>query len=115
MKSILAVDKDIFSKKLSDQIQAGKILLEYSINTISDLEVLKKDSKIWSEYNEELLKQSFSKPENEYKNEYKKCVLAMGALGNQNINEKSKEHKNKILKKTNCLESILNRIDLIPK
>jgi hypothetical protein len=107
--------KRYISKKLLEQIQSGKRLLAYSVNVLNDLETFKKSSKEWSKYNEELLKQSFSRPENDYKNEYRKCVLEIGVLGNQNLNEKTDEHKNKIKKKINCLESILKRIDLIPE
>ncbi|MDR0604322.1 MAG: hypothetical protein LBG80_08490 [Bacteroidales bacterium] len=113
MKSELIIDKEIFAEKLSEQIKLGKILLERNINSIDDLESLKKDSKDWSDYNGELLKRSFSIPDNEYKNEYKKSVLGWGVLGNKSFTEKVKECKNNIQKRINCLESIHKRIDLM--
>jgi hypothetical protein len=114
MKSKLLIGKDTFSQKLDGQIKSGKALLEFVINTVDDLDIIKKNSKVWSDYNEELLKQSFSVPENEYKSEYKKSVLGWGALGNKSLAEKIKDCKNNIQKRINCLESIHKRIDLIP-
>jgi hypothetical protein len=113
--TVLIIAKNKFSQNLSDQIKSGKNLMEYAVNTLEDLEFLKRNSKIWSEYNDELLKQSFSVQKNEYKDEYNKCVLVIGSLGNKSLDEKAKEHKTIIQKRVNCLESILNRLDLIPE
>jgi len=113
MKSKL-LNKEEFSLKLSKQIITGKELLIFSVKTIEDLDIFKKNSKIWSEFNLELLKQSFSESNNEYKNEYEKCVLIIAALGNFSLHEKSMDIKDKIKKRLNCLESIQNRLELIP-
>lgn len=114
MKSRLIIEKNIFSQKLSDQIKSGNDLLKYPINNLDNLEVIKRDYKKWSSYNEEILKQSFSEPENEYRSEYKKSVFIAGKIGNFSVNEKSNDLKDKIQKRIYSLESILSRVDLFP-
>ena len=113
MKSKLVIDADIFSQKLSKQIVAGKALLAVPVNTFNDFGVLRNECKKWSDFNEELLKLSFSISENEYKDEYKKCFIAFGSIGNLSLDERCKNFKETIQKRIICLESIHNRIEII--
>ena len=108
----LIADKSVFCDKLNSQIASGKALLVKNVCSESDLVSLKNDSKIWSDYNLELLKQSFNNSDNVYSLEYQK-IFKMGFLGTHTLTGDVKDCKDVVHKRILVLESILNRIDLI--
>jgi predicted nucleotide-binding protein len=124
--SKLVKDPELFKTEIEKRIELGNILLSndvpviptdpyrgYSRNRVSYDETHKKQfianySK-WSDYNVELLKQSFNNPDNEYKDSY----LARGqtaVMGTDII----KEYKDIISRQINNLESLIEKLPLIP-
>lgn len=122
----LVKPKEWFSKELDKQISQGRSMLEIKIwsvpenlrgwgNAIGDpykeqKERLHQQYTIWTEYNKELLRRSFNEPDNEYLKKYSNA-------GNLRLLERSDYFtliQKIICDETTVLESILNKIDLIP-
>lgn len=121
--SKLIIKKDELEKQINDRISKGKNLLNYSVTILSinngrlgksniydeteEKNFLVEYNK-WKKYNVELIKQSFNLSNNEYLIEY------------ENAERKSvwsdfvKERKDDIQKQITVLESLLERLPLIP-
>lgn len=66
----LIVSKDSFKTKLRERIKIGEEILNRQIETDKQFENALNDFGVWSDYNSELLKQSFNVENNEYKEAY---------------------------------------------
>ena len=108
-KSYLITDKEDFS-----QITVGKEMLARQITSHEALDTLKNDISKWSDYNKELLKQSFNNSDNEYLNEYKNIPIYGAFLGTHYLPKEVERYKKEISKYILSLEKIINKIDLIP-
>lgn len=123
----LTKSKESFKKKVEEKIKEGKELLNFEVKIIgkepntynlygystiydktSEQEFLSLYSK-WKEYNIELLNRSFDIDENEYVSKYKDNIS-----NNFLFIEKVDGSKRDIIKQITCLESIIERLDLIP-
>jgi hypothetical protein len=113
-KSYLVVDKSDFSKKINSRMTIGKEMLSRQITSHEALEILKNDISKWSDYNMELLKQSFDNPDNEYLNDYKSSYKHFGFLGVHTLDIDFETQKKKMSGYITGLEKIINKIDLIP-
>jgi len=112
-KTVLIISHSEFGIKLSEQISKGEELLSRSIDREADFEELKADYKIWTDYNYELLKQSFNNISNEYVVAYKSAGYSfMGQLG-EVPNNPVKTEKNLIEYKLENLKSLQSRANLI--
>jgi hypothetical protein len=94
-------------------IQAGRQLKGKTVSTELELEEIKKKIHEWSDYNSELLKQSFDVPDNEYRYKYDHLFIP-GGLGNFTLTERIKQTKDNLEKRIQNLESLNNKISLIP-
>lgn len=122
----LIIQRDRFSEELSKQIAQGKLLLDIKIlstpanlrgweNVLGDpykeqKERLSQQYTIWNDYNKELLRRSFNDPDNDYFETYSNA-------GNLRLLERSDYFTlvQKIISdEITVLESLLNKIDLIP-
>ena len=122
----LIIQRDRFSEELSKQIAQGKLLLDIKIlsapanlrgweNVVGDpykeqKERLSQQYTIWNDYNKELLRRSFNDPDNDYFETYSNA-------GNLRLLERSDYFTlvQKIVSdEITVLESLLNKIDLIP-
>lgn len=65
----------------------------------------------WSDYNTELLKQSFDHSKNEYETVYKNTGIALIITGDEDL---IKEYRNELKRKTEYLESLVEKIPLLP-
>ncbi|MDF2383875.1 nucleotide-binding protein [Nostoc ellipsosporum NOK] len=66
----LIVSKEEFKTVLSDKQTEGQNLYERNVSTRAELEQLKSDYRDWILYISEYLKQSFNKPNNEYRRSF---------------------------------------------
>ena len=131
--SKLIIKKDEFEKQIEDRILKGKKLLEISVKSWTSVKIrdatyldsapkrkqiieydeaeknnfLSEYNK-WKQFNVELLKQSFDIPNNEYRQEYEKAERA--TIWSDWI----KERKEDISKQITVLESLIDRLPLIP-
>ena len=123
----LTKSKESFKKEIEERIEKGKKLLTYEViitrtelskysssgeKTIYDKTSEQKFLSLyfkWKEYNIELLKRSFDIPENEYVSEYKDNI-SKKFLFIEEVDGSKIDIKNQIT----FLESIIERLDLIP-
>jgi hypothetical protein len=113
-KSYLVIDKEEFCQKLQSRIVSGKELLARQITSEEALEKFKVEISEWSDYNLELLKQSFNNPENEYRQEYKKSYIHLGFIGTHSLKDNIETQKKKIARYLTAIENLMNKAELIP-
>jgi hypothetical protein len=113
-KSCLVIDKVEFYQKLQTRIVLGKELLVRQITSEEALERFKAEISEWSDYNLELLKQSFNNPENEYRKEYKKSYIHLGFFGTHSLKDNIETQKKKIARYLTAIENLINKVELIP-
>lgn len=111
--SKLIIDKEEFRTVLNARIATGVEILERPIQRIAELDNAKIDYDLWSDYNEEFLKQSFDNPYNEYKKDYQQEYAVGFYLGESSPQEKLNDFKETVGKKVNVLKKLLSKIDLL--
>lgn len=113
--SKLIISKNEFKEAIEERIAEGNELSKKTIQNSSDLEKLKKDFRLWSDYNSELLKQSFDDPENEYLKEYNDRGSLIGFYNDyrRNPSQEVQDTFEKIDKKVEELEKINSKLGLI--
>jgi predicted nucleotide-binding protein len=111
--SKLVVDKSNFKDTLLKRIEIGSEILARAIQTMPQLDQAKVDFDQWSDYNEELLKQSFNNPQNEYKNDYATEYSVGFYLGGSSPQEKLNDFKENLEKKINVLRRLHAKVDLL--
>ncbi len=128
--SKLIISKDEFAEKITDRINKGKELLNLDVKIISSPSLefgYRRDTTVkyddaeqaefysvynkWDSFNIELLKQSFSNSENDYRKEYENSLYMGSMFGSNDI---VNDEKKTIKKKVDTLESFIERIDIIP-
>jgi hypothetical protein len=114
VRSFLIVEKADFIQKLESRIALANNMLQQQIINAEVLAKLKTEISDWSDYNLELLKQSFDNPDNEYKQEYKNSYQAYSYAGTHSLADMANAQKRKISSYKNYLEKLINKIDLIP-
>lgn len=108
----LLVSKEDAEAKINDRIEKGKELLSRQINSWDQLESVRKDYYKWSDYNEEMLKRLFSN--DSLANEYRSFFGAVIAGGPPSLGDEIKDLNTDIKEKIHRLESIRERLELIP-
>jgi predicted nucleotide-binding protein len=111
----LIKSKSVFKKELEERIKKGEIILGYRINTVEDFNQLKSDYSSWHDYNLELLKQSFNKVHNEYRDDYDKIAewsgLSLG--GRRNPAEQFQAFTEKFTAKIDSLKKLVQKLPLL--
>ena len=110
----LNVERTQFLEKLNSRVEAGEVIYEKPITTVEGLEENEIEFRKWSDYNSELLKQSFTNPNNEYRQIYDGAGSWIGAFGARDPNEQLKNLKERIKRKLEELEKLRDKLDLIP-
>ena len=113
-RSYQITDKMDFSRKINSRISTGKEILSCQIASYEALDIIKNEISKWSDYNIELLKQSFDNPDNEYLSKYKQSYLALDFWGSHSLSIDIETQKRKISSYIKGLDKIANKIDLIP-
>jgi hypothetical protein len=114
-KSYLIMEKTDFAQKINGQIVIGKELLSQQITTAEAFDKFKLEISKWSDYNLELLKQSFDNPDNEYRKDYKSSHFIGGYVGSHSLYEDVERKKKEVSSYIKGLEKILNKLDVIPQ
>ncbi len=117
-----ALIKDIQSFKLilTERISKGRDLFTFRISSEEQLKQNEKEYNEWDDYNEEFLKSAFNNPVNEYRSSYTNSGFMIGVhevtRGASIYDPKFRAMtlKQHLESKTNGLESILTKADLIP-
>ena len=97
--------------RIADRAEKGRKLKEIPICTWHDLEAAKRDYWKWDSYNRELLRQLFTNEElsEEYAGSFG-TVLGV----EPNLGDDTEEFRREVGDKVHCLESISERLELIP-
>lgn len=108
----LTISKDDAKTKLKERIEKGNDLKQRPVETRETIEALKNEFSKWDSFNSELLKRIFSTDELE--KEYAFWGVGYMSFGEPTLGEKiSAVHKD-IDKKIHRLDSIIDRLELIP-
>ena len=100
------------SQKLSDRIVLGEELHARQISNMQQLDTAENEYRRWDSYNAELLKRLFTT--HKFEEEYSWWVGIAAGMYDKSTAEKLKEHKDEILEKIHRLESVRDRLELIP-
>lgn len=110
----LKIWKEEFKNKLQERIIKWKELFEKQINTQEDFEILKTDYSKWNDWNQEYLKQSFNYQDNQYLHDYNWWWVMAIWYWEKYFFDQVKDEKDDIKKKIEKLETLLEKVDLIP-
>lgn len=109
----LLISQDDAKSKLQDRIQKGIELKRIPINSLATLNTAKNEYYKWDSFNTELLKRIFTTEE--HSNEYSHWLYASFGGGDEpSINEKISDLHEKIDRGNHNLDSIIERLELIP-
>lgn len=125
MKTKLTIEKEKFEKELNDYIQSGQLILEkYGKANISQTEfqALEKDYDYWGDEVEELLKQRFDNPQNEYYNSFKNAgsfntsslTAVMRGANPSDIRFRHKYFKDRVEPRIENLISLSKKLKFVP-
>jgi len=78
IRTFLEKPKEVFQQELEERVAKGNELMQKQIGTSDQYYQLSKDFNDWDDYNEELLKRSFNKTQNEYFQDYNDCAMMLG-------------------------------------
>lgn len=98
-------------QKLAERIEKGKGFLKVQITAQGQLEQAKNEYYTWSDYNQELLKQLFT--DESMAEEYSSWI-GIVVSGEENFYDQVKEFLSGVKEKIHRLESISERLELIP-
>lgn len=118
-RTALIVPREKFKSQLIERISLGKQLLNAYIKTEEQLKEQEKFFENWSSYNYELLKVSFNNANNDYKSSYNIAGQMIGVsqvmhgTSIHNLSFRFKMLKERVEAKTNALENILGKADIL--
>lgn len=99
--------------KIQDRIKIGKELLNFNVGTSDELDKLNEKQRKWSEYNNELLLRYFDT--SSIADNYMNCI-GWGSLPiNPSLHEKHRSAVEIINRRVSNLESLIERLELIPE
>lgn len=117
-KTLLNKSKSDFEQELVEQINIGQKIIENRIENDETFTKARREFSEWSDYNLELLKQSFSEPYNEYWRSYDNAGNAIGLFAKigghrQQPGEILNEFIQKVDSKLDNLKKLKNKVKLI--
>jgi predicted nucleotide-binding protein len=107
----LLVSQGEAKAKLAERIDKGKEIKSSQMSSEQDLDAAKKSYYKWNDFNTELLKRLFST--NELANEYSRGI-GVGFFSERSLREEISDFYNDVENKIHRLDSIIERIELIP-
>jgi len=111
-QTLLIVGKEYFQEELNKRIQLGEEINARQIQTDRQFQQAKDDFYSWDDFNSELLKQSFNKPDNEYREQYdnvNRKFIYVSKSPAEELQEFIEDVKNKV----NNLKQLVAKISLI--
>lgn len=110
---LLTISNADLKTAILERVDIGNELLKRDVNTEEEYEKLKRDYRLWSDYNFEYLKQVFNVAENEYRESYNQAGFHF--LGQRGVvqNNPIQTQKNLIKYKLEDLESLLAKSGLL--
>lgn len=116
--TILTKSKAIFKSELTDRIDVGEKIIEDRIENDADFAKAKREYSGWTDYNMELLKQSFDIPLNEYHHSYKSAgnfigIRTITAGSRPNPAQELSKFISRVQAKIDNLTKLKNKVDLL--
>lgn len=109
----LLISRDDAKSKLQERIQKGLAIKQININSLEALEDAKNECSKWNSFNTELLKRIFST--DELAEEYSQWIgIGVIAMRTPSLGEKIADLYKDIDKKIHRIDSIIERLELIP-
>jgi len=114
-KDVLIKSREQFKDELDKRLEIGAEILKKQITNSTELAASQDEFNSWDDYNTELLKQSFDRPNNDYHKEYTYTGFFFGTLGGSrpSLPEMIHDLKSDIEKKYGRLKQIRDKVDLI--
>lgn len=112
VRAELIIPREELKNKIQDRIQKGLELSQVNISSIQNYDDIKSKYYKWTEFNTELLKRSFTG--DEFVSEYNPPFFGMSGLYNESLSEKIIDLRDNIKGKIRRLESLMERLELIP-
>ncbi|MCD4833974.1 MAG: hypothetical protein K8R31_09280 [Bacteroidales bacterium] len=113
-KDVLIISREEFIEKLDKRLEIGSELLRSEITNPKELKQSKGKFSSWDDYNRELLKQSFDRPNNDYHRDYSKAYLDIRyGFNTPSFQALVNGHRSDIKKQQSRLKKIRNKVDLI--
>ena len=107
----LQVTREEAAQKIGERIALGEELFARQISNIEQLDAAENEYRRWNSYNAEMLKRLFTT--HKFEEEYSWWGV-MVSMYDKSPAEKVKEHKNEIREKIHRLESVRDRLELVP-
>lgn len=108
----LLLSREDMKSKIQERIQKGLSFYQRNVSSHEELDKLNADFNTWSEFNSELLKRSFTNEDFRY--EYDGSSFVGVSLYEQSLSEKISDLRDDFQSKIRVLESIMERLELIP-
>src|SRR2546423_2841477 len=108
---VLLVPREEATQKITTQRDKGLALLQMTLNSMEDIEKLKAEKSKWVDYTSELLKRLFSNETLSREFEYVSYSTRMNPSPQEIIRSQHEQIKRRVT----ILESILDRLELIPE
>jgi len=108
----LRVSPDVAASQINDRIGKGRALLDRDVQTVELLDQCEKDYRTWTSYNAELLTRLFTT--NKYKEEYTWWGVGSVSIHPPSPQERLDDLRKDVAEKIQRLESIRERLELIP-
>lgn len=116
-KTLLIKPKSLFEKELAERIAIGAEITKDRIDNDELFGIARKEFSEWSDYNLELLKQSFSEPYNEYWRSYDSSDSGVGLLaaigGRRQPGQALTDFLQRVELKLDNLNKLKNKVSLI--
>ena len=107
----LQVTREEAAQKIGERIALGEELFARQISNMEQLDAAENEYRRWNSYNAEMLKRLFTT--HKFEEEYSWWGV-MVSMYDKSPAEKVKEHKNDIREKIHRLESVRERLELVP-
>lgn len=108
----LRVSPEIAAEKINERISLGEEIRQRDVTTVEQLETSSNDYRRWSSYNIDLLNRLFTTPK--FAEEYAWWGVAGVSLYESSPQEKLNELRKDVGEKIHRLESIRDRLELVP-
>jgi predicted nucleotide-binding protein len=108
----LRVSPELAASQINDRIDKGKAITARDVQTVEVLEQCEKEYKTWTSYNAELLTRLFTT--NKYRDEYTWWGVGGISMHPPSPQERLEDLKKDVADKVQRLESIRERLELIP-
>lgn len=108
----LQVTREEAAQKIGERITLGEELYARQILNMEQLDAAENECRRWNSYNAELLKRLFTT--HKFEEEYSWWGVMAVSMYDKSPEEKRKDHKDEIQEKIHRLESVRDRLELIP-